>query len=716
MTFLNASLLAGASLVALPIVLHLIMRRKPRHLEFPALRFLEARRETNQRQLRLRHLLLLALRVAAILFLATALARPSVKFSGALGSQKAPVAAALVFDTSMRMQYVYENQSRLEAAQDFGLWVLGQLPQESEIAVLDARRGPAAFQAHRGAARHRIEQLVSTAAAEPMTTVLEEAVRLLGTSKLAGREMYVFTDLARVSWPAETSAALQGLLAGHPELGIYIIDVGVENPTNTSLSQLRLSDQVISSRTPLTISADIQHRGEKAARTVELYLEDRSGPSGERLTHKSNQRIVELDGDAAQPLEFKIDLLEQGVHQGYVEIAGADALVCDNRRFFTVEVKDAWRVLVVAPTQEQSQFLTIALAPLRFRQEGRARFECQVIDYGQLVQTEFDEFAAVWLLDPPGLESTTWTDKLEDYVRAGHGLAVCLGGAASSPGPLEAFSTSAALAVLPGRLVRQARTPGDVYLKPGLSQHPILDAFRTIDQTVPWELSPVLRYWQLKDLADDASVVVPLSDASPAILERRLGAGRVVVMTTPISDPPGGEPWNELPRGAVWPFVILVNGMASYLVGSLDQSLNYSAGETVVLRLDPKHMHRSYAMSAPGDFEARLTPDLAQNTLVVTSTDAIGNYRVAAGGAEDAYRSGFSVNLAPEQTEVARTDEEHLKDIFGETPFRIARQQSQLEGNVNRGRVGRELFAAMIILLALVLAVEHVLANRFYRE
>ena len=51
MTFLNPLLLAGAALVALPIVLHLIMRRKPRHLEFPALRFLEAKRETNQRRL-----------------------------------------------------------------------------------------------------------------------------------------------------------------------------------------------------------------------------------------------------------------------------------------------------------------------------------------------------------------------------------------------------------------------------------------------------------------------------------------------------------------------------------------------------------------------------------------------------------------------------------------------------------------------------------------
>lgn len=109
MSFLNLSLLAGTALVGLPVLLHLVMRQRPRPLEFPALRFLQPRHETNQRRLRLRHLLLLLLRMAVIGLLALALARPSVKFSGSLGSQKAPVAAALVFDTARRMEYVHEN-------------------------------------------------------------------------------------------------------------------------------------------------------------------------------------------------------------------------------------------------------------------------------------------------------------------------------------------------------------------------------------------------------------------------------------------------------------------------------------------------------------------------------------------------------------------------------------------------------------------------------
>ena len=61
MTFLHLSLLAGSALVAVPIILHLIMRKKPTRLEFPALRFVQKRADANRRRLRLRHLLLLLL-------------------------------------------------------------------------------------------------------------------------------------------------------------------------------------------------------------------------------------------------------------------------------------------------------------------------------------------------------------------------------------------------------------------------------------------------------------------------------------------------------------------------------------------------------------------------------------------------------------------------------------------------------------------------------
>ena len=73
MGFLTPALTLGALAVAVPIVLHLVMRQRPRELEFPALRFVQQRRDSNRRRMRLRHWLLLALRCGLIVLLALAL-------------------------------------------------------------------------------------------------------------------------------------------------------------------------------------------------------------------------------------------------------------------------------------------------------------------------------------------------------------------------------------------------------------------------------------------------------------------------------------------------------------------------------------------------------------------------------------------------------------------------------------------------------------------
>src|SRR5438876_6140796 len=118
MGFVTPALLAGAALDALPIVLHLIMRREAKRFKFPALRFVQQRRTLNQHRLRLRHLLLLALRCLIIGFLAFALARPTLRGSSAAGKEGAPLATAFVFDNSLRMQYEHEGQSELQKAKE----------------------------------------------------------------------------------------------------------------------------------------------------------------------------------------------------------------------------------------------------------------------------------------------------------------------------------------------------------------------------------------------------------------------------------------------------------------------------------------------------------------------------------------------------------------------------------------------------------------------
>src|SRR5687767_14954401 len=110
LSFLTPWLLAGSALIGVPILIHLIMRRKPKHLLFPAFRFLQQRHRTNVQKLRLRHLILLAMRVLLILLICSALARPEISGGVSHLAVDAPVGVVLIMDTSASMDYLHEGK------------------------------------------------------------------------------------------------------------------------------------------------------------------------------------------------------------------------------------------------------------------------------------------------------------------------------------------------------------------------------------------------------------------------------------------------------------------------------------------------------------------------------------------------------------------------------------------------------------------------------
>ncbi len=715
MTFLHIAFLGGALAIAVPIVLHLIMRQQPKHLEFPALRFIKLRQSANRRQMRLRHWLLLALRCAVILFLALSLARPSIVASGMLGDQEAPVAAALVFDTNPRMQYRKQNKTRLEVAQETALWLLPQLPLESDVAVVDSRSASAGFAVDLGAARQQIGRLDASAITQPLAVALEAALNLVNESDKPRKEVYVFTDLARAAWSADAMRDLARRRDEHSGIGIYVIDVGVTDATNLGLGDVHLSGEVLSKNSPLRIDADLVHVGSALERGVELYLGDHPA---EKPTIRGQQTTSFREGES-QRVDFQLRGLAPGIHQGFLKLTGEDALACDDVRWFTVEVRPAWRILIAAPPDSSRKpadyalFLSEALAPYSIRIKGEAAFECQVVTTDDLAKQPLEGFAAVCLVDPRPLAAGIW-QKLGSYVSAGGGLGIFLGRNAA---PVQSFNEPLAQELLPGKLVRQWRAD-EVYLAPEGLQHPLLAKFRPLGISVAWEALPVFRHWQLTDLAKEAGVVLPFSNGQPALLERPVGKGRVVVMTTPISDPSSRrDVWNLIPTGdEPWPFVMLANEVLYYLVGSGQQRLNYLAGDTAVVHVGPAEGFSVYSLTTPRGDQIRTPVDEKQGALVVTSTEVAGNYHLQAGGGEQGVDSGFSVNLPASVSQLDRATVEDLKAILGPTDFRLARNREEIDRSVSVGRVGRELFPYLIVLVALLLACEQVLSNRFYQD
>ena len=276
MGFVTPALLAGAALIAVPIVLHLIMRREVQRLKFPALRFVEQRRSLNQHRLRLRHLLLLALRCAIIALLAFAFARPTLRSAGAAGKEGAPIASALVFDNSLRMQYQQSNTSSLQKAKELAKWLINQLPPENPLTVVDRAGRQRGQDLDRDAAELRVERLEPTAVVRPLANALQDATRWIEGKKDFRGEIYVFTDMAADAWSADTLTQFAKSLDQLAGTQVYLIDVGVADPKDLGLSEVKLSSEQVAPGSLLQISTDLFAIGETNTKesTVELFVGD----------------------------------------------------------------------------------------------------------------------------------------------------------------------------------------------------------------------------------------------------------------------------------------------------------------------------------------------------------------------------------------------------------------------------------------------------------
>ena len=103
MGFLNPLLLFGLAAVSVPIIIHLLNRRKFQKVVWAAMRFIQASVERNQRWMRVEDLILLVLRCALLALLALALARPAFKNAGAQFLGQSKVTAVLILDNSASM-------------------------------------------------------------------------------------------------------------------------------------------------------------------------------------------------------------------------------------------------------------------------------------------------------------------------------------------------------------------------------------------------------------------------------------------------------------------------------------------------------------------------------------------------------------------------------------------------------------------------------------
>ena len=209
-------------------------------------------------------------------------------------------------------------------------------------------------------------------------------------------------------------------------------------------------------------------------------------------------------------------------------------------------------------------------------------------------------------------------------------------------------------------------------------------------------------------------MVAEVGENLELIVERSVGDGTVLTMTTPVTDPanrPGRDPWNRLSTGLnPWPFFMLANEMMLHLVDRGEGRLNYLAGEVASLRDRADGGTDQYLVFTPqGGWEEIRGDD---GRITMRFTDLPGPYRLIS--KDGVTRRGFSVNLPPDATRLQRSPKQRLDEVLGKGRYRYARHREEIVRDQGEARVGRQFYPLIVAMLALILGLEHTLANRFY--
>ena len=699
------------AVVAIPVLLHLLMRRKPVPHRFPALRFLQARSQVKKRRLKLQHLLLLLVRALALCMLVLALARPVLRGTGWIVDQEGPVAVACVVDTAPRMLLRQENRTRLDEVQDIASKLFEKLPPESKIAIVDTGDGGVSFSPSAVVAANRIERLRAGASSVNLATAMNDAVRLLESSDIGRRELYVFTDLSHGGWEQPVQADWDTL---HPSVNLVFIDVSATHPQDFMLESLELSAERLTVGSPLNVSVTTRRVGPESARSVAVEFQDQEGG----FVRRGEKPVVWKDGEE-QEVRFEINGLEPGVHQGRVLIEGGDGLPADDSIEFTVDVGPPTRVLAASPEPVGTTGLIFveAVAPFPLVSAGRSKFTVTLDSFDHLENASWSDFRSIVLIDPPPLPPRTW-EMLHEWISKGGGLVVWLGPSAGKP---VDFSSTESESVLGGQIKRVWRSPDrSNYFAPSSLDHPVLAAFRRVGDSVPWQDFPVFRHWEFQPTSEnddvESSAAIALAsyrNGLPALFERILGKGRVVIVTTPVSqsaDDP--QAWNQLATGfEPWPFVMLANEILDHVVETPD-SLNIKSGEVARLRLQRHDLPTATVRTPLGDtFPVAI--DQQQGAIAVSATRQPGNYRIRSGGKTGGFVKGFSARLPKSSTDFSRLKDDELPLMLG-VDRRIVLDTESLDRDVMNYRVGAELSGWFFLLAAGLLALDWWMSNRFY--
>ena len=703
----------GIAATALPILIHLLNRRKYREMRWAAMRFLVAAMRKNQRRVKVEQWLLLLIRTLVILMAVLAMAKPLLESLGAIALPGQRTHRVLVLDGSLSMAYLPTDKTRFEQAKALAAQLVRDSRRGDVLSIVlmaDPPRvvvGEASPSANQVEVQKEIETLTLPHGGTDLVASFAAIDRVLDVSTVPRKEVIFLTDLQAASWrkgpgSAEALKSAVAKLEARKAQSV-VIDLGKDGGENRAVTDLRLDSTVVTlNGPPPKVIATVRNFGPNVVTDFKarLLVDGQLGP---------DQSVPEIAVGGDATFAFSPTFSSPGDHLIEVRIDD-DPLTLDNKRRLAVPVREFVRVLLVdgqprpESFQSETDYLAQALNPEVNSVGSASQIRTEIVNESQLGTRELAPFDAVVLCNVAQVTPAEAT-ALDAYLKEGGGVVVFGGDQVMAENYNQRLFADGK-GLLPAKI---GALVGDAQTKQGFFEfdakdykHPIVSLFANEDSNVIAGLTGA-KTWAYHKLSipDDppsrAQVALWFNTGDPAIVEVPRHRGKVIQIATSAD-----ASWSTWPVHQSYPPImeqVIMQAASGRLaernvrVGQpFDQALPASAAGATVEVNRPDDTRAPSKLQAVGDV----------SLFHFEETDLSGAYR-AKFGPPLAVESIFAANPDPIESDPAKLDKAGLLEAVPGWAFTYLTNWKDLTGNASsvgrRGELHRPLLYALLALL-----------------
>lgn len=657
LSFTNPAMLYGLWAALLPLVIHLLNRRRSVTLPFSNVALLQALQHDRMRRVKLKQIVLLILRTLLIVLLVLAFARPTLTGAGASGGAgNAGTAAVILVDQSLSMQYRTPQGTLFERGKARVREILSLFNAQDDVQVLLVDSGVTSV-SHTSLTtlRARIEGWSPQFDATNMLPGLQAALAHLQASQMPNKELYIVSDMSSVGWASVPDTLLWD------GISVFVVLERPDIVQNVSVAQVKTVGGLLRVGQPVTLEIELVNHGEspRGDVPVQAFWNDR----------RIIQQVAHIPAGGREKLYARFTPETGGARALRVEI-GDDDLPADNRRVSVVQVPEQLRVLVIGETGQDTYFLSQALQA--------ASFDVKIQSPDQVTDAVLSTSDVVYLCHVSRLPVGV-INRLQKHVFAGGGLGIVLGEQVD----MRHYNEHILSELLPATLISVRGQPGakTAYqaLPPKLPNHPMLShiqldgAFRSPRFFAHYVMRP----------EKETQAVLSFTNGTPALLEAKLGQGHVVLFG---SEWGATLSWNDMPvSGFFLPFVYNLTG---YLVSGAVSQSDYVVGSVVTRPLGVSTKNEG-VLRPPGQDAQTIWPQQRGVLPVwpVGRVDRPGLWEISA---QERLVDIFAVQIDPLASDLTQVSEARLQAIFDEARLFAVSSDQQIKDVVLPVRYGRE--------------------------